>query len=363
MSFTQNIVHPQNWRWQLENCVNSPEELKHIVHLSDAELNGVLGSSRQFKMRISPHIALLMSEEKNAKLRKQFLPSVNELDSVEDNLLYSDVNADNRYSPVKNLIHRYPSKILIFPANHCGSFCRYCFRRRLARDNETIISERNIEQIIKYEEENDKIEEIIFSGGDPLVLDDSSLDYIIRCLKDIAHIKLIRIHTRMPIVNPYRLTESLLRILKQFNPIFIVIHIDTLEEISQPMRKRIEKYIDSGILCFASTPLLKGINDDEDTLRALWSGLLQMRVKPYYLFHSDPVKGLRHFIVPIERGIQIMKNLYDNMSGLAFPHYCLNVPDGGGHILLNYNYIEKMEKGIYKINTFEGKQYNFIEKI
>jgi lysine 2,3-aminomutase len=150
-------------------------------------------------------------------------------------------------------------------------------------------------------------------------------------------------------------------ILTKYKPLFMVIHVDTEKEISGATQNAISLLVDNGIPCFASSPLLRGVNDSEIELRALWTKLLENRVKPYYLFHSDPVKGLRHFLVPLEKGIKMMYNLYDRMSGLAMPHYCFNVPDGGGHVLLNNNYVTKISNGHYKITTFEGVQMDYFE--
>lgn len=351
-----------NWQWQIQNAITSGEELEKVVALTDDERTGVKAATQYLKLRISPHIAAMINFSDHDKtLRRQFIPSGEEVLSLDDDLLFSDVNADNRFSPIPGLIHRYPSKVLVFPSNYCGSYCRYCFRRKLNRDVETTLNKYDYETIFRYLRDNSQIEEVIFSGGDPLVIGDDLLEYILSSVQEIPHVQLVRLHTRMPVVIPYRITSNFLSLLKKYKPIFIVIHIDTLAEISEQTKEAISALVDNGIPCFASCPLLKDINDNESVLRNLWTELLRLRVKPYYLFHSDPVKGLRHFVVPIKRGLEIMKNLYDRMSGLAIPHYCFNVPNGGGHILLNYNYVDEIREGHYIITTFEGNRFEYFE--
>ena len=354
----------EDWHWQIQNAISSKDILEQVVHLSDEERAGVEAATKYFKMRISPHIASLMDPNNpDDPLRKQFIPSKKELASINDVNLFEDVNADERYSPLKGLVHRYPTKALIFPSNYCGSYCRYCFRRKLVREVEETLSKQEIRNIVNYIKNHPAIEEIILSGGDPLVLSDSLIDNILMSLSSIEQIQILRIHTRLPITIPYRITPELVSILSKYKPIYVVIHTDTIAEFSNPMRTAISRLVDHGIPCLASCPLLKDINDNETALRSLWTELIKMRVKPYYLFHSDPVKGLRHFLVPMRRGLEIMRNLYDNMSGLAMPHYCFNVPDGGGHVLLNNNYVAEISDGKYLITTFEGNHIEYTENL
>jgi len=360
----------KNWKWQLQNVITTKEQLSQIIELNNDEKNGIEKATEYLQMKISPHIALLIKEQGiETTLKKQFVPSEKEIESIEDDKLYDDVNADDRYSPMPNLVHRYPTKVLLFPSNYCGCYCRYCFRRKLARYKEVLINKEEYEKIFEYLKNNKQIDEVILSGGDPLVINDEHLEFIVSNLAKIPSIKIFRIHTRMPITIPYRITDNLINMLKKYKkyfPIYFVIHIDTKNEISEETKEVIEKLVDNGFMCLAQCPLLKGINDSEDSLKDLWTELVRLRVKPYYLFHSDPVKGLGHFVVSLERGLEINKNLFDKMSGLAMPLYCFNVPNGGGHILLTYPYVKKIDEGHYELTTFEGdttKYYEYKEDI
>ena len=356
-----NITKEQwtDWKWQISHCISTLDDLSEIVELTPQEYEGVEKATKDLKMRISPHIALMMANGNiTDTLRRQFVPSINEVKTAENELLYSDVNDDDGYSPVKGLVHRYPTKVLIFPSNFCGCYCRYCFRRKLKRDVEETLNIEDYEAIISYLREHPQINEVIFSGGDPLVVGNDVFKNILKELACISSIKIIRFHTRMLVTIPYRIDDDFIKLLNEYKKrfaIYIVIHIDTIREFSSETRLAVNKLVDNGIMCFASCPLLRGINDNEETLKLLWNGLVENRVKPYYLFQSDPVQGLGHFLVPLSRGLEITKNLYDNISGLAMPLYCFNVPDGGGHVLITYPYIKQISEHTFELTNFEGK--------
>jgi len=348
-----------SWKWQIKNTIKNLDELKKVINLSQDEVDGVQAATKYLKMRLTPHTVLLINRSKdNAALRKQFIPSKKEAASENDEILFVDVNADDKYMTVKGLVHRYPTKVLVFPSNFCGTYCRYCFRRKMKRDVEAILNQNDVDRIIEYLKSNPEIEEVIFSGGDPLVLNDEWFDETLSKISKVNNIQIIRIHTRSLVVNPYRITDDFLCVLKKYKkrfPVYFVLHIDNINEISDEMRNAIDILVDNGFPCLASCPLLKDINDSEEALKNLWTELVRMRIKPYYLFQSDPVRGLRHFLVPLNRGIEIMKNLYDNMSGLAMPLYCFNVPGGGGHVLVGLNYINEISPSKFLITTFEDK--------
>ena len=357
----KNITESEwtDWKWQLSHCISTLNDLSQVVSLSAEEYKGVEEATKALKMRISPHIALMMANgEDGDTLRNQFVPSLNEVRTANVDILYSEVNDDDGYSPVKGLVHRYPTKVLVFPSNFCGCYCRYCFRRKLKRDVEDTLKVSEYEKIFQYLHEHPEINEVIFSGGDPLVVDNDIFKYILQELAKIASVKVVRFHTRMVITIPYRINDGFINLLNNFKnrfAFYVVIHIDTIREFSNEAQEAVRKLVDNGIMCLASCPLLHNINDDEVTLKTLWNGLVENRVKPYYLFQSDPVQGLGHFLVPLSRGLQITRNLYDNMSGLAMPLYCFNVPNGGGHILITYPYIKQVGEHEFELTNFEGK--------
>jgi lysine 2,3-aminomutase len=356
-----------DWKWQLRNAIRTRAELEEVINLSERERKGVDTATGRLAMKITPHIATLMSaQDPEDPFRLQFVPNDRELMSDDDVTLFDDVNADAQYTPTSGLIHRYASKVLLFPSNACGSHCRYCFRRTLARDIDMFLTPQDIAAAMAYIKSRPEIEEVILSGGDPLTIDNHRLDALIRELAAIKHVAILRIHTRMPVTVPYRVDDQLIKILKRQKARFaihVVVHIDTAEELSEPTRTALASLVDAGIPCLSSCPLLRGVNDSPRALRTLFTELVKIRVKPYYLFHSDPVRGLRHFLVPIARGLDIVSSLYDRMSGLAMPHYCFNVPGGGGHVLLGENYVREVQPGQYEITTFEGHKLLYSERL
>lgn len=357
-----------DWRWQYTHCIENISELKKVINLTNNEINEIAKANSLYRMKISPHICLRIAENLNTQvslsLKKQFIPTKHEI--VKDKRLFDDVNEDKKYMPVKGLVHRYPTKVLIFPSYDCGTFCRYCFRKKFVGNRETQLSYDEFMPIFSYLKKHSDINEVIFSGGDPLTSSDEMLDYILKHLSDLNNIKIVRIHTRMPITIPYRVDEHFIKTLTKYKErfaIYCIVHIDSVNELSDEAINAISTLIDKGVICLASCPLLKGINDSEIELGKLWSTLIEKRVKPYYLFHTDPVQGIRHFVVSIERGMEIMKNMYDRISGLAIPLYCFNVPGGGGHILLSPQNIKKVEENKFLIENFEGHVYEYIEPI
>lgn len=344
----------EQWQIELQKAITTSEELDRVLKLSPIEIEGVVTATKHFRMKITNHIlSLIDPDDPHDPIKQQYIPSIKE--TYIEPAQYEDVNRDDEYSPVKGVVHKYPTKALLFPSNYCGSFCRFCFRRRFVGEQDTNLSDADIQNALTYIRSTHNLEEIILSGGDPLTLSDDKLEWLISEISGINHIKIIRVHTRMPINCPSRITEELVLTLKKYQPIYFVVHINHPKEISSPTRDAFRLLVDNGIPCLSQTALLHGVNDNEEILRELWTTLICNRVKPYYLFHSDPVIGLGHFSVPIPRGIEIMKNLYDRMSGLAYPLYCFNVPGGYGHILLGHNYIKRVGVGHYRVETFDNQ--------
>ena len=251
-----------------------------------------------------------------------------------------------------------PSEKSFTNLKHSGTGSVYLFK-----GDETVGKEDYV-AILEYLREHPRINEVIFSGGDPLVVGNDAFRYVLSELSKIPSVKVVRFHTRIVITVPYRIDDEFISLLNDFKKrfaIYVVMHIDTIREFSSESKEAVNKLVDNGIMCFASCPLLHGINDSEETLQTLWNGLVENRVKPYYLFQSDPVQGLGHFLVPLSRGLEITRNLYDNMSGLAMPLYCFNVPNGGGHVLITYPYIKQIDEHIFELTNFEGEVTTYHE--
>lgn len=273
-----------------------------------------------------------------------------------------DVAKDKEINRIKGIYHRYPGKILIFPTERCLGSCRFCFRKNIISDESQDLSLEDFDDIEDYIVKAG-IEEVIFSGGDPFAIKEELLLKMIGRIKKINQVHIIRIHTRVLTYAPDLITQHFVETIKEGTPVFLVAHINSHLEITENVKQKLKLLSENGILCFAQTALLKGVNNTEQDLRELFTALIGNKVKPYYLFHPDRVKGTGHFYLPLKEGIHLYNSLYNRISGLAMPIYLFNIPDGYGHCIVDLNNIVKTEQeGRYIINTWEGEvlQYDDI---
>ena len=300
---------------------------------------------------------LLEKNDNDIRIAKQFLYDQREdLDVMHGS---EDVSDDASIEVVKGLYHRYPSKVLIFPTEACLGECRFCFRKHIRK--ESVLSEEDFEKIVDYISSTPTINEVIFSGGDPMVLSNKKLFPMIKKIKQLENIKIIRIHTRVLTYAPERIDEEFISFIKTMQPLFMVFHINSALELSDNACEKAILLANNGIPCFSQTALLHEINDSYEDLKALFVKLLELRIKPYYLFHPDIVKGNDHFYVSIEKGVSIYKSLFNYISGLAMPIYLLNIPGGGGHCIMDLNNIKRDEAGRYIVTDWENIEHSFTE--
>lgn len=305
-----------------------------------------------FQARINPYYLSLIRYPGDP-IWLQCVPDETELvdiDAPEDPLL------EDSMSPVPNITHRYPDRVLFLTTSQCGMYCRFCTRKRKV-GNSTKISMRGLEAAFKYIEEHTEIRDVILSGGDPLMLTDAMLEKILKRLRSIPHVEIIRIGTKMPVVLPHRITPKLVKILKKYHPLYVNTHFNHPWEITPESTRACELLADAGIPIGNQTVLMKGINDDPEIIKELFRKLLLIRVKPYYLYQADLTKGANHFRTPIKVGLEIMDKLRGHTSGLAVPYYVIDAPGGGGKVPLLPQYIlyqddEKLIIRNYKYETF-----------
>lgn len=275
---------------------------------------------------------------------------LNDYDAPEDPL------GEDQMSPVPNITHRYPDRVLFLTTSQCGMYCRFCTRKRKV-GNSNKISMRELESAFQYIEEHKEIRDIIMSGGDPLMLTDAMLEKILKRLRSIPHVEIIRIGTRMPVVLPHRITPKLVRMLKKYHPIYVNTHFNHPWEITPESKRACELLADAGIPIGNQTVLMRGVNDNPEVIKELFRKLLLMRVRPYYLYQADLTKGANHFRTPVKVGLEIMDKLRGHTSGLAVPYYVIDAPGGGGKIPLLPQYVlyqddEKLVLRNYKYETF-----------
>lgn len=285
----------------------------------------------------------------------QVLPDPTELDDPVFEL--DDPLAEESHMPVPGLTHRYPDRVLWYLSHNCAVYCRFCMRKRKVSKAGTAPAGDQIAQALAYIREHSELHEVILSGGDPLSHSDATLDEILGALKGIDHIMSVRIHSRMPVTLPARITEELIQVLRRHAPLTLVTHFNHAQELGEDSLEAIRRLRSAGILLLNQSVLLKGINDTQEDLRELFLSLIKNGVKPYYLHQCDEVRGVSQFRVPIERGIELMKGLRGRIPGIALPLYVVDLPGGGGKVPADSSYLRRADAEGYVYENYEGHAY------
>lgn len=297
---------------------------------------------RKYPFLISEYYLNLIDTKKplTDPLFRQAFPSEEET-NITDKKLTEDPQCERDFIPVPKLVHRYKDRALILATNRCSTFCRFCFRKRYWKSDakREDISTKELNRILSYLKDTKSLEEVIISGGDPLMLSDAKLKFILDSIYAIPHIKTIRLASRTPVTLPERITDKLVRILSKYNNLWLVTHFNHPNELTKESLDACRKITSSGIPILNQTVLLKGVNDAPEVLRKLFRDLAANKIKPYYLFHVDPVKGVTHFATGIEKGLEIMKYFRKNLSGIATPQFAIDLPEGGGKVSLQPSYL------------------------
>jgi len=349
-----------SWEWQIKNSLTSKEDLQKIFTLSEEELSALTDRQGLLPVRITPYYASLISSD-NAEqpLRKCVIPVLNE--HILSKGEVTDPLAEEKHSPLPNIVHRYPDRVLFLVTDFCSTYCRYCTRsRRVGKTcNNANFSLQQWEKAFDYIKIHTEVRDVLISGGDPLTMSDDKLVYLLSRLKEIKHLQMIRIGTKVPVVLPQRITSALVNKLRKFHPLYISIHFTHPDEITPEVTKACERLADAGIPLGSQTVLLKDINDDRDTMMSLFHKLLQIRVKPYYLYQCDPIPGSSHFRVPVEKGLEIIRGIRGFTSGYAIPTYVIDAPGGGGKTPLLPEYFMGMEDDCVILKNYEGKIFRY----
>ncbi len=304
-----------------------------------------------YPCKVSSYYAGLISSEDDPVWR-QCIPDIREL---EDDTQDADPLAEEVLSPVPGLIHRYPDRAVLLVSNRCPVYCRFCMRKRhVGNGGDGPLDVDSLEGALAYIRSTPAIRDIILSGGDPLMLDDSSLFLILSRLREIRHVKIIRIGTRIPVTLPERVTPDLCKMLSQFHPLYLNTHFNHPAEITDASVKACGLLANSGIPLGNQSVLLRGVNDDITVMRELMTGLLELRVKPYYIHQMDLIKGTAHFRTSVSRGLEIIRALRGHVSGIAVPHYVIDLPGGKGKVALLPDLVER-EGEILMLRTYQGE--------
>lgn len=343
----------ERWQRLLQRSITTPQKLLSFFNLTSQEIKEIEKVIQIYPMRINPYYLSLI-KKKGDPIWLQAIPDKRELEDREG---LDDPLAEEAQSPVPNLTHRYPDRVLFLVSNRCAMYCRFCLRKRKVGKKNLVITEDTVKAGLDYIRAHKEIKDVLVSGGDPLLLTEDELEPILKALKEIPHVEIIRIGTRVPCTLPQRVTLKLCRMLKKYHPIYINTHFNHPAEITPESAKACQRLVDAGIPVNCQTVLLKGVNDDPEVIKTLMRKLLCIRVRPYYLFQLDLVKGTTHFHTHIETGLEIIKNLRGFVSGLAVPHYAVDTPGGGGKVPLLPNYVVKRDQKGWWLRNYEEKLF------
>lgn len=342
-----------NWHWQVQNRIETLEQLKKYIKLTTEEENGVKESLKTLRMAITPYyLSLIDQSNPNCPVRKQAIPTHAETHHSAADLL--DPLHEDGDSPAPGLTHRYPDRVLLLVTDMCSMYCRHCTRRRFAGQTDSSYSKDDISKAIDYIARTPQVRDVLLSGGDALMISDSRLESIISRLREIPHVEIIRIGTRTPVVCPQRITDDLVNMLKKYHPIWLNTHFNHPQEVTEESIAACERMANAGIPLGNQSVLLRGVNDCVPTMKKLVHQLVKMRVRPYYIYQCDLSMGLEHFRTPVSKGIEIIENLRGHTSGYAVPTFVVDAPGGGGKTPVMPNYV--VSQGPHKVilRNFEG---------
>ncbi len=341
-----------SWRWQLSHRLNTIEEIEQVIPLTESERKA-LGTSGLFRVDITPYfISLIDPQDPNDPIRRQIIPTDQEM--VPFTAMMEDSLAEDRHSPVPGLVHRYPDRVLMLVTTQCATYCRYCTRSRIVGDPTAQFSRADYDLQIEYIRQTPQIRDVLLSGGDPLTLNPRVLEDLLRRLREIPHVEIIRIGSRVPVFMPMRITDKLTTMLEKYHPLWLNIHVNHPNEITAELAEACDRLTRAGIPLGNQSVLLAGINDNVHIQRELVQKLVQIRVRPYYLYQCDLVEGAGHFRTPVGKGIEIMEGLRGHTSGYAVPTYVIDAPGGGGKIPVMPNYLISYSDHKVILRNFEG---------
>jgi lysine 2,3-aminomutase len=343
-------IHQPGWSEQY------PADITHPLQLPATLRDHRISAARAidaFSMRINPYFLSLIRSADDP-LGRQVIPCMEELMDADES---ADPLAEERQSPAPQVIHRYPGRVVLLVSNQCAVHCRFCMRKR--RADRVQVTRQCVDQGLAYIRSQTGISEVVLSGGDPLMLDDASLVAILRSLKRIAHVRLLRIHTRIPGVLPQRVTPALATALASFHPLYMNIHFNHPAEITPAVAAACQLLANAGIPLGSQTVLLKGVNDRPRVLLELMEALLAIRIRPYYLHQLDRVPGSAHFQVPITRSLALLENLRGPLSGMGVPHLMVDLPGGGGKVALTPEAIVAKDSENWHIRNWRGDVFTY----
>lgn len=316
-----------DWRWQLRKRIRTLAQLEQMLELSDQERRALVRGGAMLPVGITPYyMSLLDRDNPQHPLRRTVLPTTWEFRRAAGEA--DDPLGEDRHSPVPGLVHRYPDRVLLLVHDFCSTYCRYCTRSRVVGHGEIAPEESRLQRALDYIRHTPAIRDVLLSGGDPLVLSDQRLDWVLGQLRAIPHVEFVRLGTKVPAVLPQRITPQLCRVLRRYHPLWMSLHFIHPDECTPEAFRACSRLADAGIPLGAQTVLLAGVNDSVETMKELVHRLLLMRVRPYYLYQCDPISGSAHFRTSVAKGLEIIEGLRGHTTGYAVPTFVIDAPGG-----------------------------------
>lgn len=342
-----------DWHWQVKNRIETLDQLKQYISLTEDEEEGVRVALKTLRMAITPYyLSLIDPNNPNDPVRRQAIPTIKETHQAKADLL--DPLHEDEDSPVPGITHRYPDRVLFLITDMCSMYCRHCTRRRFAGQKDANVGTDLIQQGIDYIARTPQVRDVLLSGGDCLMVSDEMLESIIKRLRAIPHVEIIRMGSRTPVVCPMRITDKLVNMIKQYHPIWLNTHFNHPNECTPEAAEACAKLANAGVPLGNQSVLLRGVNDDARVMKKLVQRLVQMRVRPYYIYQCDLSMGLEHFRTTVSKGIEIMENLRGHTSGYAVPTFVVDAPGGGGKTPVMPQYIISQAPGKVVLRNYEG---------
>lgn len=348
-----------DWRWQLSHRLNTIQDFEQVLDLTESERQA-LSAQDLFRVDITPYfVSLINPDDPEDPIRKQVIPTADEI--IPFTGMMEDSLAEDLHSPVPGLVHRYPDRVLMLVTTQCATYCRYCTRARIVGDPSANFSRADYEKQLEYIRQNPQIRDVLLSGGDPLTLAPKLLEELLASLREISHVEIIRIGSRVPVFMPMRVTDELTDMLEKYHPLWMNIHVNHPNEITAELAEACDKLSKAGIPLGNQSVLLAGINDCVHLQRKLVQSLVRIRVRPYYLYQCDLIEGGGHLRTPVAKGIEIMEGLRGHTSGYSVPVYVVDGPGGGGKIPLLPNYLVSMSDHKIILRNYEGFMMTYEE--
>ncbi|MBU0678520.1 MAG: KamA family radical SAM protein [Verrucomicrobia bacterium] len=347
-----------DWRWQMRNALKSKDDLGQVFDLTADEIAALDKPNGHLPVSVTPYYAsLIPKDDSSDPLRRTMIPVMQEFVAGEGES--DDPLGEQTHSPVPGIVHTYKDKVLFLATDFCATYCRYCTRARLVGSGGHSASRERWGNGLQYIESHPGIRDVLISGGDPLTIADDKLDWLLGRLHGIEHIEIIRIGTKIPAVLPQRITPELCDMLRKYHPLWMSVHFTHPNECTSETEDACALLADAGIPLCSQTVLLKGVNDDLETMRTLMHTLLRFRVKPYYLLQCDLITGSSHFRTPVQAGLDIIKGLHGHTTGYAVPTYVIDAPGGGGKVPVSPDYVVGEKDGKLLLLNHLGETYTY----